>query len=67
LSFRRVRIPRVHAVQRLSISSARFKHMRDAAAQNQAIGADTDSIHRKSDCGRSVDRIPPRPSRRRCR
>ncbi len=28
-NFRRVRIPRVHGVQRLSISNARFKHMHD--------------------------------------
>ena len=32
-NFRRIRIPRVHGVQRLSISNARFKHMRDATAQ----------------------------------
>ena len=29
-NFRRIRIPRVHGVQRLSISNARFKHMRDS-------------------------------------
>jgi len=32
-NFRRIRIPRVHAVQRLSFANARFKHMRDSAAQ----------------------------------
>jgi salicylate hydroxylase len=48
-SFRRVRIPRVHGVQRLSISNARFKHMRDASAQKEAIGTGTGSVHGKSD------------------
>jgi salicylate hydroxylase len=47
--FRRVRIPRVHGVQRLSISNARFKHMRDAAAQKQAINAGTGSVHGNSE------------------
>ena len=36
-NFRRIRIPRVHGVQRLSISNARFKHMRDSTAQKEAI------------------------------
>ncbi len=36
-NFRRIRIPRVHAIQRLSIASARFKHMRDSAAQKAMI------------------------------
>jgi salicylate hydroxylase len=44
-NFRRVRIPRVHGVQRLSLSNARFKHMRDAAAQKQSIAAGTGSTH----------------------
>jgi salicylate hydroxylase len=48
-NFRRVRIPRVHGVQRLSLSNARFKHMRDAAAQKEAIGTGTGSVHGKSD------------------
>ena len=48
-NFRRVRIPRVHGVQRLSISNARFKHMRDASAQKAAIGTGTGSVHGKSD------------------
>ena len=42
--FRRVRIPRVHGVQRLSLSNARFKHMRDAAAQKDAIATGTGSV-----------------------
>ena len=48
-NFRRVRIPRVHGVQRLSISNARFKHMRDAAAQKQAVAAGTGSVHGNSE------------------
>jgi salicylate hydroxylase len=47
--FRRVRIPRVHGVQRLSLSNARFKHMRDAATQKQAIKAGRSSVHGNSD------------------
>lgn len=41
--FRRVRIPRVHGVQRLSLSNARFKHMRDPLQQKQAIATGTGS------------------------
>ena len=48
-NFRRVRIPRVHGVQRLSLSNARFKHMRDAAAQRESIAAGTGSVHGNSD------------------
>src|SRR5262245_39468045 len=44
-NFRRVRIPRVQAVQRLSLANARFKHMRDAAAQKDMINAGTGSVH----------------------
>jgi salicylate hydroxylase len=47
--FRRVRIPRVHGVQRLSLSNARFKHMRDAAMQKAAIKAGRGSVHGNSD------------------
>jgi len=47
-NFRRVRIPRVQGVQRLSFSNARFKHMRDAAAQKQSITAGTGSVHGNS-------------------
>ncbi len=36
-NFRRVRIPRVHAVQRLAIARAKFKHMQDSAAQKELI------------------------------
>jgi salicylate hydroxylase len=47
--FRRVRIPRVHGVQRLSLANARFKHMRDAAAQKQSIDAGKGSVHGNSE------------------
>jgi salicylate hydroxylase len=47
-NFRRIRIPRVHGVQRLSLSNARFKHMRDAGAQKQSIAAGTGSVHGNS-------------------
>jgi salicylate hydroxylase len=48
-NFRRIRIPRVHGVQRLSFANARFKHMRDASAQKQSITAGTGSVHGNSD------------------
>jgi salicylate hydroxylase len=43
--FRRVRIPRVHGVQRLSFSNARFKHMHDSSAQKASIAAGQGSVH----------------------
>jgi len=48
-NFRRIRIPRVHGVQRLSFSNARFKHMRDSAAQKDSITSGTGSVHGHSD------------------
>jgi salicylate hydroxylase len=48
-NFRRVRIPRVHGVQRLSISNARFKHMRDKAEQKESINSGKGSVHGNSD------------------
>jgi salicylate hydroxylase len=48
-NFRRIRIPRVHGVQRLSLANARFKHLRDAAAQRAAIATGTGSVHGNSD------------------
>jgi salicylate hydroxylase len=48
-NFRRIRIPRVHGVQRLSLANARFKHMRDAMAQKASIAAGTGSVHGNSD------------------
>jgi salicylate hydroxylase len=47
--FRRVRIPRVHGVQRLSFSNARFKHMRDATAQKESITIGKGSVHGSSE------------------
>jgi|AmaraimetFIIA100_FD_contig_123_99079_length_3523_multi_5_in_0_out_1_2 salicylate hydroxylase len=47
--FRRIRIPRVHGVQRLSFSNARFKHMRDSAAQKESITSGKGSVHGNSD------------------
>jgi salicylate hydroxylase len=44
-NFRRVRIPRVQAVQKLAISTARFKHMKDAAAQKELIEAGRGGSH----------------------
>jgi len=43
-NFRRIRIPRVHGVQRLSFANARFKHMRDAAAQKAAVTSGQGSV-----------------------
>ena len=47
--FRRVRIPRVQGVQRLSLSNARFKHMHDAAAQKESIAAGKGSFQGSAD------------------
>ena len=44
-NFRRIRIPRVHGVQRLSLSNAGFKHMRDSELQKESISAGTGSVH----------------------
>ncbi len=48
-NFRRVRIPRVHGVQRLSFSNARFKHMHDSLAQKASIAAGKGSVHGTAD------------------
>jgi salicylate hydroxylase len=56
-NFRRVRIPRVHGVQRLSLSNARFKHMRDAAAQKESIAAGKGSVHGSSEWVWSYDPV----------
>ncbi len=48
-NFRRVRIPRVHAVQRLSFEAARFKHMRDAAAQKALVASGKGATEAKMD------------------
>jgi salicylate hydroxylase len=44
-NFRRVRIPRVHGVQRLSLANARFKHMRDSTEQKDLISSGKGSVH----------------------
>lgn len=48
-NFRRVRIPRVEAIQRLSMEAARFKHMSDAAAQKTLIDSGQGGGHVKLD------------------
>ena len=48
-NFRRVRIPRVHGVQRLSLANARFKHMRDSAVQKESITTGKTSVHGNAD------------------
>jgi salicylate hydroxylase len=48
-NFRRIRIPRVHGVQRLSFSNARFKHLHDAATQKESITSGQGSVHGNSD------------------
>jgi salicylate hydroxylase len=35
--FRRIRIPRVHGVQRTSLAAARMKHMRDRDVQKDRL------------------------------
>lgn len=49
VNFRRVRIPRVHGVQRLSLANARFKHMRDSAVQKESITTGKTSVHGNAD------------------
>jgi salicylate hydroxylase len=44
-NFRRVRIPRVHGVQRLSFENKDFKHMRDSAKQKEAITSGKRGVH----------------------
>jgi salicylate hydroxylase len=48
-NFRRIRIPRVHGVQRLSLSNARFKHLRDSVAQKNSIASGKGSFQGNSD------------------
>ncbi len=48
-NFRRVRIPRVHGVQRLALANARFKHMRDSAVQKESITTGKTSVHGNAD------------------
>jgi len=44
-NFRRVRIPRVHGVQRLSFQNKDFKHMRDSTKQKDAIASGKRGMH----------------------
>jgi salicylate hydroxylase len=44
-NFRRVRIPRVHGVQRLSLENKDFKHMRDSAKQKEEITSGKRGVH----------------------
>lgn len=48
-NFRRIRIPRVHGVQRLALANLSFKHMKDSTAQKEAIAAGKGSMHGKND------------------
>jgi salicylate hydroxylase len=56
-NFRRVRIPRVHGVQRLSLANARFKHMRDASGQKDLIDSGKASVHGSSEWVWSFDPV----------
>jgi salicylate hydroxylase len=42
--FKRVRIPRVHAIQRISFANAKFKHMRNAAEQKDLVTSGRRSV-----------------------
>ncbi len=48
-NFRHIRVPRVHAVQRLSFANARFKHMRDSTEQKDLIASGKASVHGTSE------------------
>ena len=47
----------MHGVQRLSLSNARFKHMRDSAAQKESIAAGKGSVHGSADWVWSYDPV----------
>jgi salicylate hydroxylase len=44
-NFRRIRMPRVHGVQRLSFENKNFKHMRDAAKQKESVASGKRGFH----------------------
>ena len=44
-NFQRIRIPRVHAVQRLAMAAARFKHMQNSVVQKELIATGKGSTH----------------------
>jgi salicylate hydroxylase len=48
-NFRRIRIPRVHGVQRLSLSNMRFRHMQDTAKLKEAIDSGKGSVRGQVD------------------
>jgi salicylate hydroxylase len=48
-NFRRVRIPRAHGVQRLSLANLEFKHMKDSQAQKELIASGKGSVHGQTD------------------
>ena len=48
-NFRRIRIPRVHGVQRLSLANKGFKHMQDSDRQKEAIKSGKGSVHGQID------------------
>ncbi|HEY3919291.1 MAG TPA: FAD-dependent monooxygenase [Stellaceae bacterium] len=56
-NFRRIRIPRVHAIQRLSIANAQFKHMRDSAAQKAMLASGRQSGQSDRDWVRGYDPV----------
>jgi salicylate hydroxylase len=56
-NFRRVRIPRVHGVQRLSLANARFKHMRNGAEQKGMINSGKGSVHGTAEWVWSYDAV----------
>jgi len=43
-NFRRVRIPRVHGVQRLSLANMKFRHMQDTAKLKEAVDSGKASV-----------------------
>lgn len=48
-NFRRIRIPRVHGVQRLALANLAFKHMQDSQAQKDLIASGKGSMHGQTD------------------
>ncbi len=48
-NFRRVRIPRVHGVQRLAMANLQMKHMKDSEKQKELIASGKGSVHGQND------------------
>jgi salicylate hydroxylase len=48
-NFRRIRIPRVHGVQRLSLANKSFRHMQDTAKLKEAIDSGKGSVRGQTD------------------